>query len=668
MKDKFKRGDFSAGAPYFILMIFFALVCAVFGLSLKEKILLYFAAVQAGVALICFIVTALSANLYKRRITRMMDSISKYLSLSDNETLNRYPMPVAVIRIDSGDLVWSNERFRALVGGEDGLADRNMSRLVEGFSTKWLTDGTGESTVFAGVGDRKHMVYGSVMRSGAYGRVAVTFWADITQLADTVTEYNLSRPNVAILTVDNFADFVANMTDTDRSGVVAALDERVSAWVNGTQGLLLKTERDKYVYIFEERWLSGFTQKKFSLLQTVGEVMNNAGVSATMSIGVGHGGATFIENYQFANQSMDMALSRGGDQAVVKDSANFSFFGGRDKEVEKQTKVKVRVLAKAFGELVSDTSAVFVMGHKNADIDAIGSAAGVCCIARKRKVDAYIIVDRNKNDAEALIERLEAHPQYAGRLISAQEALMMADSRSLLVVVDTNRPSQVEAQELLLSFNRIVVIDHHRRAADYIERTTINYHEPFASSASEMLAEIMQYLVNPADILKVEADALLAGMVLDTKSFSVRTGGRTFEAAAFARRAGADTVEVKKLFKTSLGDAMERYDIIRSARLYRDDIAIAALDHSTDRALAAQAADELLTISRITASFVLYPDGQSVIISARSIGQTNVQVILEQLGGGGNTATAGAQLSGKTIKQALTELVASIDKFFEGQE
>ncbi len=394
--------------------------------------------------------------------------------------------------------------------------------------------------------------------------------------------------------------------------------------------------------------------------------MSAGGIPVTMSIGVGHGGLTFRENYQFASQSIDMAMSRGGDQAVVRDKNNFAFFGGRAKEVEKQTRVKARVMATALGELMSDASSVFVMGHINADIDTVGAAAGICCIARKRGRQAYIVINRMRNDAETLIRRLEELPEYQDRFISAQDVLMKADGKSLLVVVDTNRPAQVESQELLLSFNRIVVIDHHRRAADYIERATLNFHEPFASSASEMTIELMQYLVSASDILKAEADALLGGIVLDTKSFSVRTGGRTFEAAAFVRRAGADTIEVKKLFQTNIADTVERYDIVRSARLYSKEIAISVLEHTTDRALAAQAADELLTISGISASFVLFPEEDKVIISARSIGDTNVQVILEALGGGGNTATAGAQLDGRTVQQALTELVAAIDKYFEG--
>ncbi|NLT39313.1 MAG: DHH family phosphoesterase [Clostridiales bacterium] len=668
LKSKLRSGhsDFSVGGPYLTLLLVFAAVSAVIAVSINEHSLLYLAGAEAGTAVICFFAVFLSVKLYRRRVLRMMDSISRYLSLSDNETLARYPIPVAIISLETEELQWCNDMFLDIVQGAEGLQERRITRLIQGFSTRWLLEGKSEAPGIVSVGDTKHMVFGCVMRSAAYGRIAATFWVDVTDYEETAREYQLSRPNVAILTLDNYSDLIANMSDTARSGVIAAIDEKVNSWAQGVDGLLFKTERERYIFIFEERWLSHFTQKKFSVLESVRQVVSPGGLPATLSIGVGHGGSSFSENYQLASQSLDMALSRGGDQAVVRDMSNFSFYGGRAKETEKQIRVKARVIATALGELISDASSVFVMGHVNEDIDSIGAAAGICCIARKWDTQAFIVIDRDRNDAKNLIARLEALDEYDGRFISAQDALMRADGKSLLVVVDTNRPAQVRSQELLLSFNRIVVIDHHRRAADYIERATLYFHEPFASSASELVVEIMQYLVSASDILKAEADALLGGMVLDTKSFSVRTGGRTFEAAAFIRRAGADTVEVKKLFQSNLADTVERYEIVRAARLYHGDIAISVLERQTDRSLAAQAADELLTISGISASFVLFPEADKVIISARSIGETNVQVILESLGGGGNTATAGAQLENVTVQQALAELVAAIDKYYEG--
>ena len=386
----------------------------------------------------------------------------------------------------------------------------------------------------------------------------------------------------------------------------------------------------------------------------------------TLSIGIGNDGASFQENYSFANLSIEMALSRGGDQAVIKDKYNFNFFGGRTKETERRTKVKARVIASSLTELISQSSQVFLMGHRMADLDALGAAMGLVCICRKRGRPVRIVLDLENNAAKSLLLALQEHPEYDNLFLSGEDALLAADGRSLLIVVDTNRPDQVESRALLESVNRVAVIDHHRRAADYIEQVVLNLHEPFASSASELVTEILQYAVEPKEIRTMEAQALLAGIVLDTKNFSVRTGSRTFEAAAFLRRAGADTVDVKKLFQNDLDDTIARYQIVQAARLYRNEIAIAALEYATTRTLAAQAADELLNIKGILTSFVLYPDGERVVISARSIGEANVQVILEPLGGGGNAATAGAQIPDKSVREVLTELVASIDKFYEG--
>jgi c-di-AMP phosphodiesterase-like protein len=316
-------------------------------------------------------------------------------------------------------------------------------------------------------------------------------------------------------------------------------------------------------------------------------------------------------------------------------------------------------------ELIGQSSQVFVMGHRNADMDAVGAAMGICCMCRKKGKKASIVLDLNNNSAQKLIEEIRAVPEYQDVFVSAQEALLMCDNHSILVVVDTNRPDQVESKHLLEAISKVCVVDHHRRAADYINPVVVNLHEPYASSAAELATELLQYAVEKADVLPIEAKSLMAGMFLDTKSFNVRTGERTFEAAAYLRQLGADTVEVKRLMQNDFHDTIVKYQIIKASRLYRQEIAIAALNSATSRVLAAQAADELLNIAGITGSFVLYPDGDQVIISARSIGKANVQMILEPLGGGGNAATAGAQIKNTTVKEVLDDLVASIDRFYE---
>ena len=406
-------------------------------------------------------------------------------------------------------------------------------------------------------------------------------------------------------------------------------------------------------------------EDKFSILEDVHAITSPSGLAASISFGLGVEGETFEENYQFASLAIEMALSRGGDQAVVKDRLNFNFYGGRNKEAEQRSKVRSRVTANSLMELIDQSSSVLIMGHKNADLDAIGAALGIYCMCRKKRRQAHIVMDLQNNMAPDFVEEILQVSAYQNAFISGQDAVLLSDNRTTLVVVDTNRPDQVECQNLLEIVPRICVVDHHRRAADYIKPVVVNLHEPYASSASELVTELLQYAVEMNDVLPIEAKALMAGIFLDTKSFNVRTGERTFEAAAFLRQLGADTVEVKKLLQNDFENTLKKHEIIKAARLYRDEIAIAALSENTSRVLASQAADELLNISGIMTSFVLYPDGEQVMVSARSIGKTNVQVVLEPLGGGGNTATAGAQIPGKTPKEVLDELIASIDKFYE---
>ena len=433
----------------------------------------------------------------------------------------------------------------------------------------------------------------------------------------------------------------------------------------GTGGILRRFQRERYLFLFEERYLSKFIESKFDILDAIHQVVNPSGMNASLSIGVGMDGDSYKELLDFANLSIDMALSRGGDQAVIRNRLTFEFYGGRSKETEKRTKVKSRVMANALSSLISDSSQVFIMGHRAPDNDAVGAAAGVCSLCRKNGVPAHIIQEAGTTPAQELIDRLQQLPEYHDCFLYAQDAMIIADSRSLVVVVDTNRPEQVQALELLQSCNRVAVIDHHRRAATYIEGAALNYHEPYASSASELVTELLQYVIEPNHLLRAEAEALLAGIVLDTKNFTMRTGGRTFEAAAFLRRSGADTAEVKKLFQNDLAGTIAKYSIIQNAKLYRNNIAVAVADRPVGRVTAAQAADELLNIIGIVASFVISPDGERVNISGRSMGDTNVQIILEKLGGGGNAAAAGGQIVGKSVDEVAQDLARAIDQYLE---
>ncbi|WP_418242183.1 DHH family phosphoesterase [Dysosmobacter sp.] len=608
----------------------------------------------------------------KRRqgVLQYIDSVTGSVDTASKSTLINSPLPTLVFRPDTGEIIWSNESFLQLAGVREHLFEMRLSEAVPDFQVQWLLSGKQESPERVELNNHRFRVYGSLVRSrnrtGVQSLVATTYWVETTE-ADHLREvYEASRPVAAILMLDNYEDLMKACEDTQRSAVLAQIDEKLQTWANAGQGILLKTDRNHYLFLFEEQYFQHFVDEKFSILDTVRAIRVAENIHPTLSIGIGKDSPSIPELYKNAKLSLEMALSRGGDQAVVRNQVDFAFYGGRTKATEKRTKVKSRVMANAFRELIADAGEVYIMGHSFADMDAVGAAAGICCAARKRGKQARIVIDREHTAAETLIARLDALPEYSGVFLTPAEAFLQMRADTLLVVVDTNRPDMVENPQLLESCNRVAVIDHHRRAATYIENAAFNFHEPYASSASELVTELLQYLVEPTDLLREEAGALLAGIVLDTKHFTQRTGGRTFEAAAFLRRSGADTAEVQRLFQGDLKDMVTKYDIIRRAEMYRSSIAVSVVEEpGVDRVAAAQAADDLLTLKGVQASFVIYAAEGAVLMSARSLGEINVQVILEALGGGGNSTTAGARIEDTDPESVRQQLIGVLDAYFE---
>ncbi len=622
------------------------------------------AGIEAAIAAITLTVALLQNRTRRLELQRFLARISKEQTGRESSDS---PFPMAVIRLSDGTVLHTNDAFAKATGYDDTMTQRSIQELIPGIHTDWLLSGKTEYPYDVTVGSRRYRVYGSAARGDDPGNtfLGILYLSDLTELYQVRDEYVRSRPVVSIIMIDNYEELTKNLTEGAISTLNARINEAITQWTEGYHGLLRRLSKNRYLFIFEKRDLASATENKFSLLEDVHQITNPSGLAASISFGLGLDGATFEECYNFASLSVEMALSRGGDQAVIKDRYNFSFYGGRTKETEHRSKVRSRVTANSLMELIGQSSRVFVMGHRNADMDAVGAAMGICCLCRKKGKPFHIVLDLERNAAPELLEEIRQVPAYQNAFISPQEALVLADNHSILVVVDTNRPDQVESKNLLEAISKVCVIDHHRRAADYISPVVVNLHEPYASSAAELVTELLQYAVEKADVLLIEAKALLAGLFLDTKSFHVRTGERTFEAAAYLRQLGAEPVEVKKLLQNDFQDTIAKYQIIISSRLYRQEIAIAALNTATSRVLAAQAADELLNISGISTSFVLYPDEDQVFISARSIGKANVQVILEPLGGGGNAATAGAQVKFSTVKEVLDKLVASIDKYYD---
>ena len=643
---------------YFIVMLLFAFAALVAGNG-------YLALAELVATGILFALYYFKKIQRRRELEAFIQSATNTLGNTDG---GRTPFPMALVRMGDGALIWGNDSFLGLSGFRERLYEQKITDLIPGFKMDWLASGKREYPFDITVNGRRYRIYGTALHADdSYGTMlAALYFTDLTDLYQIRDEYVRSRPVVSIILIDNYEELTKNLTESATSNLNASLNEAITAWAEDYHGLLRRMERNRYLLIFEKRDLQDAIDKKFSILEQMHSVTNPSGLAASISFGLGVDGSTFEESYEFAALAVEMSLSRGGDQAVIKDRLNFTFYGGRSKEIDHRSKVRSRVTANSLMELIAKSGDVYIMGHKMADMDAVGAALGVCCLCRKQGKKAYIVLDQENNASEKLLEEVRAVPEYEGVLISGQEALLRCDRNSILIVVDTNRPDQVECQPLLEAISKVSVIDHHRRAADYISPLVVNFHEPYASSASELVTELLQYAVEKADVLPIESKGLLAGIFLDTKSFNVRSGERTFEAAAFLKRLGADTIEVKKLLQSDFATTVARYKIIQSAVPYRDEIAIVAMDHPITRPLAAKAADELLNITGFQASFVLYPDGEDrVVISARSIGEANVQVILEKLGGGGNAATAGAQIKDATMAQVLEWLKKSIDNYYD---
>lgn len=606
---------------------------------------------------------AIEFRKYVEALTFQVDDASKH-------SLVNIPMPTAIIRMDNGEIVWCNQPFAVMTDTHESLFSSHMSEALPGLDTHWLMEGKTTCPYDLEVKDKKYNVYGNIVRTGDRTRslLSILYFVDVTDYNNLRTTYENRKPIVAMMMVDSYEELFKGLTESEKSLLSAEIDRVIGDWVEPTGGLVRKFEQHKYLFIFENKNLIDFTAAKFPVLEAMKAVRNLSGASATLSIGIGKGADNFFELYKFASLGLEMALSRGGDQVVVKSRNSFDFYGGRAREVEKRTKVKSRVTANALKQLISDSSKVFITGHRFSDLDSVGSGAGICAAVRACGKTPYLLVDKEKTSAAELINKLQEAPEYAECFINEEEAILMADSASLLVVTDTTRPEFTECPSLVQSLPRIAVIDHHRKAASYIENPTISMHEPYASSASELVAELLQYIVTPQQILKVEAEAMLAGIFLDTKSFTVKTGVRTFEAAAYLKQLGADTVEVRRLFSENLSSYIIKSSIISSAENVFPGVIMSVTSEHVERAVAAQTADELVNTKGTLASFVVYGEGQGSSVSARSYGQMNVQVICEKIGGGGSMTMAGAQFPDEKPAEVAEMLKNAIASYIEDNQ
>ena len=657
---KIKRlSDPGTGILLFFLGVF-ALITLYFGLP-------YLAAAEAAVLVILLVFSILARRSREKKLTAYTEELVYAAEDARNNTLTHFPLPMAVFRLDDSSVVWGNEMFYDIFGVSNKRLDAKMNELVPGFSGKWLVEGKEQYPALLEVGGRKYRLHGNLTRNEKAGEnvyTGVTYWVDVTEADEIRTRYLETRPAPAIIVLDNLDELGRSQPERVRNELRDAAEDKLRQWSESYNGILRRYDRDRFLAVFEKKDLERMKQSRFPIVEQMHQIESPNGIEATISIGFGEDGENLGEGLQFADKATELALSRGGDQVAVKNQLSFEFFGGRGLEVEKRTKVKSRVMANTLAELIRDSSQVLAMGHRFADLDSVGAAVGICCLTRSCGVRARIVIDLEHNAGHSLIERLRKEEAYRDAFISPAEAKELADGRTLLVVVDTNRPEQVEDAELLDLCSRVAVIDHHRVAATYIHNAALGFIEPYASSACELVTEILQEVTEPGDMLRCEAEAMLAGIVLDTKSFSIRTGERTFDAAAYLRRGGADTAEVKKLFQAGMDDTVARYKILQQATLH-GKVAIAAPEEPQSRVVAAKAADEMLNISGVEASIVVSPDDRGNInISARSIGEVNVQILMEKLGGGGNRSAAAAQLKDTTLPDAVEKVYAVIDEYF----
>jgi c-di-AMP phosphodiesterase-like protein len=641
---------------YFAALVIFAIVALIMAQY-----------IMAGGFVVALILLAVYTAIYKKSTgtvaLKRIENVLYAAESSGRGALSVIPIPTLAFSLSDGTLLWANDLFYEIVGEQEHFFEITITDLLPKFDYTWLIDGKSEATEPVKVGNSLYRIFGSVVRTDNYyaGGWGVIYWENVTELAELREEYIYSRFTIVIILLDNYDDLIKGLTDIEKASLLAGIDDQINGWTKITDGFLTRMDRDKRVCIFEERWVSTLVEGNFSLLESIKEIKTADGLYATASIGVGRGASNPLECFKFASLAIDMALSRGGDQAVIKDKMNFTFYGGKNQAVERNTKVKSRVMANVLSKLILDASDVMIMGHKFADFDVLGAASGLVAIARKLNRKASIVINFETNLAMPLVRRLMALPEYDGVFITDQDAMLKSGNRTLLIIVDTNRPEQVESESLLQSVTRTAVIDHHRRAADYILDVAFTFHEPYASSTSELVTDLFQFIAEPSELNKVEAEAIMAGIMLDTKNFTLKTGTRTFETAAFIRRAGADTMEADRLFRLDMSETAQKAKVVSNVKMYGDGFAVSEMTDPGDMVIAAQAADNMLKIVGVKASFVIFTLGEMSCISARSSSKINVQLIMEKLGGGGNSQAAGVQIRDKTRTELKNEVIAILE-------
>ena len=591
----------------------------------------------------------------------------QYFARIDNEidrmervSMNYMPIGIAIVDNNSR-LVWFNHDFSERFADEAVYG--NSIEIIIKLPLEKLLGREGYYEIK--YKSNYYKVYADAPMENDAKDVFIIYFLDITRVRVLETEQRMSRPVVMIFVIDSYEELFGGSSESEASKVTVQIDKLLEDFISGCNGILRKYNRERFWAVVEERYVRAMIDDKVKILDSVREIQVNDRISVTLSIGVGRTAKTIAESEDFARQALDMALGRGGDQAAIKNENGFEFYGGVSKGVERHTKVKTRIIANSLIEAIEQADDVYIMGHRNSDFDAVGASVGLAGAIRRLGKNAYAVIDKQTTLSMQLYNYIY-EKEKAYLFINASEAKESFGENSLLIVVDTHNPAIVDVPELLERASKVVVIDHHRKMINYIDKASIFHHEPYASSASEMVTELLQYFGDAGKISSVQAEALLAGITLDTKNFTLRTGVRTFEAAAFLRKLGADTVNVKTLFANSVECYKQKSELVSTATVYRNcAIAVANKVMQEMRIAAPQAADELLGVTDVKASFVIARmSGDEIALNCRSLGGLNVQLIAESLGGGGHQTMAGAQFRDTTTEDVVTRLKEAIDKYY----
>ena len=646
--------------------IYFVVIVLLIIVFLIEGMYIYVA--FAGLILIG--ITAFTLRKQVLREKELKNYIIDYTKNIENLSVNSFyysPFPICIIGLN-GKMFWFNNKFKELLSENSDVIE-NIGEFVEGFplsSIEGNQEGTISNVEIPETGRIFNVMYYE-LEEGRFGEGSsyVCYWNEYTAFITLRNKYNDERPITMLIQIDNYDEISEKIDLGEKSAMTAQVEKILNKYASEMNGFVLKYDNHKFLMMIENKFLETLEAKKFSMLDDV-KTIKGTDFSYTLSIGTGAMAKNLTQLLEYSKGALDVALGRGGDQAVVKRINSVKFYGGKSKAVEKRTKVRARIISYALRQIIDQSSNVIIMGHRVGDMDSLGASIGLYSIARSRGKKSYIVLNNVNYALKNMHERMkkeESH--YIESLITTEKALELAEQNTLIVVLDTHRKSYTEAPELLDKIDKVVLIDHHRRSEEYIENSLLDYIEPYASSTCELVTEILQYMEDHIKLTKFEADALMAGIVVDTNSFTFKTGVRTFEAASFLKRNGADNVDVRELFNESIDFMKKKTEIIERSEIVFDDVAVSYIDEYTEdsNVVAAQSADELLTIKDVKVSFVLVRNKDYINISGRSVGNVNVQVMMEYLGGGGHLNMAGAQINTLDMEEAKAKLFEAILRY-----